>query len=51
MLDIDKLYYIMDYSGNYYKTNNRNELVVAKSNEQAIEYSFIDAKGSIHKVF
>lgn len=49
MLDIDKLYYIMDYSGNYYKTNNRNELVVAKSNEQATEYSFIDANKIIAK--
>lgn len=48
MLDIDKLYYIMDYSGNYYKTNDRNELVVAKSNEQATEYSFIDANKRIN---
>lgn len=30
MLDIDKLYYIMDYSGNYYRTNDRNDLVVVK---------------------
>ena len=47
MFDIDKLYYIMDYSGNYYRTNDRNELVVARSVNEATEYSFIDANKRI----
>lgn len=27
MLDIDKLYYIMDYSGHYFRLNDKDELM------------------------
>ncbi len=26
MLDIDKLYYVMDYNGNYFRLNDRDQL-------------------------
>lgn len=48
MLDIDKLYYIMDYSGNYYRINDRNDLVVVKNANEAAVFSFIDANKRIN---
>lgn len=48
MLDIDKLYYIMDYSGNYYRTNDRNDLVVVKNATEASVFSFVDANKRIN---
>lgn len=30
MLDIDKLYYIMDYSGHYFRLNDKDDLVIAR---------------------
>ena len=48
MLDIDKLYYIMDYSGNYYRTNERNDLVVVKNANEASVFSFIEANKRIN---
>lgn len=48
MLDIDKLYYIMDYSGNYYRTNDRNDLVVAKNVNEASVFSFMEANKRIN---
>lgn len=43
MLDIDKLYYIMDYSGNYYRVNDRDDLVIAKNTDEAAVFSFVEA--------
>jgi len=48
MLDIDKLYYIMDYSGNYFRINERNDLVIAKSVNDAAVFSFIEANKRIN---
>ena len=48
MLDNDKLYYIMDYSGNYYRTNDRNDLVIAKNANEASVFSFIEANKRIN---
>lgn len=48
MLDIDKLYYIMDYSGNYYRTNDRNELVIVKNANEASVFSFVEANKRIN---
>ena len=48
MLDIDKLYYIMDYSGNYYRTNDRNDLVIVKNANEASVFSFIEANRRIN---
>lgn len=48
MLDIDKLYYIMDYSGNYFRINERNDLVIAKSVNEAAVFSFIEANKRIN---
>lgn len=48
MLDIDKLYYIMDYSGNYYRINDKNDLVIAKNTNEAAVFSFIEANKRIN---
>ena len=48
MLDIDKLYYIMDYSGNYYRISDRNDLVVVKNANEATVFSFIEANKRIN---
>ncbi len=48
MLDIDKLYYIMDYSGNYYRTNDRNDLVFVRNVSEASVFSFVEAKKRIN---
>ena len=48
MLDIDKLYYIMDYSGHYFRLNDRNDLVIAKSVDEAAIFSFVEANRRIN---
>ena len=48
MLDIDKLYHIMDYSGNYYRINDKNDLVVVKNVNEASVFSFIEANKRIN---
>ncbi len=48
MLDIDKLYYIMDYSGNYYRTNDRNDLVFVRNVSEASVFSFVEANKRIN---
>lgn len=48
MLNIDKMYYIMDYSGNYYRNNDRDDLVIAKNSDEAAIFSFIDANKRIN---
>ncbi len=46
-LATDKFYYIMDYSGHYYRTDARNQLVVASDEAEAAVFSFIDANKRI----
>lgn len=48
MLDIDKLYYIMDYSGNYFRLNDRDDLVIAKNIDEAAIFSFVEANRRIN---
>lgn len=43
----DSLYYIMDYSGNYYRTNRADELVAAAGEEDASIFTFIQANNRI----
>lgn len=39
----DKFYYIMDYSGNYYREDSTKQLVVAGNETEATVFSFADA--------
>ncbi len=48
MLDIDKLYYIMDYNGHYFRLNDKNDLVIAKSMDEAAIFSFVEANRRIN---
>lgn len=48
MLGVDKLYYIMDYSGNYYRLNDKNDLVIAKDMDEAAAFSFVEANKRIN---
>lgn len=43
----DSLYYIMDYSGNYYRTNSAEQLVVATSEQDATIFTFAQANSRI----
>ena len=43
----DSLYYIMDYSGKYYRTDKADQLVVAKSEEEATVFTFAQANSRI----
>ncbi|MBQ4283167.1 MAG: hypothetical protein IJB96_04485 [Lachnospira sp.] len=43
MVDIDKLYYIKDYSGNYYRINDRDDLVTAQNVDEASVFSYVEA--------
>lgn len=43
----DSLYYIMDYSGNYYRTNQADNLVVAKCEKDATVFTFTQANSHI----
>ncbi len=43
MVDVDKLYYIKDYSGNYYRINDRDDLVTAQHIDEASVFSYADA--------
>lgn len=42
-LATDKFYYIMDYSGNYYRTDSSDQLVVAGDKNEATVFSYVDA--------
>ena len=44
---ISDLYHIMDYSGHYYKTNNKDQLVVAEDEEDAELFTIVDANNRI----
>lgn len=48
MLDIDKLYNIMDYSGNYYRIGKRNDLVIVSNANEASVFTFIEANKRIN---
>lgn len=43
----DSLYYIRDYSGNYYRINNVNELVVVRNETDATVFNYDQAKSHI----
>lgn len=43
----DSLYYIMDYSGNYYRVNKENQLVVSANSEEATVFTFAQANDRI----
>lgn len=43
----DSLYYIRDYSGNYYRINHADQLVTAKSNQDATIFTFFQANERI----
>jgi hypothetical protein len=44
---IDRLYYVMDYSSNYYKVDEKGQLVVAGTDEDATVFSFAEANKRI----
>lgn len=48
MLDIDKLYYIMDYSGHYFRLNDKDDLVIARDMDEATVFSFVEANRRIN---
>ena len=48
MLDIDKLYYIMDYSGHYFRLNDKDDLVLARDMDEAAVFSFVEANRRIN---
>lgn len=39
----DSLYYIMDYSGNYYRTNQADQLVSVANQQDAMIFTFAQA--------
>lgn len=43
----DSLYYIMDYSGNYYRTNQADQLVSVVSQQDAMVFTFAQANSRI----
>ena len=46
-MEKDTLYYIKDYSGNYYKTNRVDQLVVASNEQDATLFNFVQANSRI----
>lgn len=44
----DLLYYIMDYSGNYYKLGQGDQLVVATDQQDAETFTFAQANGRVN---
>lgn len=42
-MNFDTLYYIRDYSGNYYKVDNNDQLVVADSEKNAMIFTYAQA--------
>lgn len=43
----DSLYYIMDYSGNYYRTNHTDQLVAVANEQDATVFTFAQANSRI----
>lgn len=48
MLDIDKLYYIMDYTGHYFRLNDKDDLAIARDMDEATVFSFAEANRRIN---
>lgn len=46
-MGVDSLYYIMDYSENYYKINSKDQLVVASGEKEATIFTFAQANRRI----
>lgn len=46
-MGVDSLYYIRDYSGNYYRINNVNELVAVRNETDATVFNYDQAKSHI----
>ena len=46
-MSADSLYYIMDYSSNYYRVNKEDQLVVAANEEEATVFTFAQANSRI----
>ena len=43
----DSLYYIMDYSGNYYRTNQVDQLIAVAGEQDATVFTFAQANRRI----
>ena len=46
-METDSLYYIMDYSGHYYRTNRADQLVAAAGEQEATVFTFAQANKHI----
>ena len=46
-MSTDSLYYIMDYSSNYYRVDQTDRLVVAASEKEATVFTFAQANSRI----
>lgn len=46
-METDSLYYIMDYSGHYYRTNRADQLVAAAGEQEAAVFTFAQANSHI----
>ncbi len=46
-MSTDLLYYIMDYSENYYRVNKEEQLVVAAGKEETTVFTFSQANSKI----
>ena len=44
---VDKMHYIVDGNGNYYRINRKNQLVVANGQEEAGVFSYVEANQRI----
>lgn len=47
MVDMGKLYFIVDMAGNFYKLNKKNELVKAKDSSEASKFDIVSANTRI----
>lgn len=47
MTSLDKLYFIVDASGNYYRINNKDQLIMTKDRNEADVFSFMEANKRI----
>lgn len=46
-METDSLYYIMDYSGNYYRTDKADQLVAVAGEQDATVFTFAQANSRI----
>lgn len=46
-MESDSLYYIMDYSGHYYRTNKADQLVAVAGEQDATVFTFAQANSRI----